>query len=238
MSNKHLNPFLQGMRDGIPIMLGYFAVSITIGIAARNAGLNASEAGFGSLMLMASAGEFAGFNLIAAGAGLLEVALMELVVNARYLLMSCALSQKLDPKTGLIHRLIMGHSVTDEIFGVSIGSEGFVKPAFFYGLMAVSIPGWTVGTVLGVTLGNLLPLRMVSALSVSLFGMFVAVFIPAARKNKVVGVLVAVSFLLSFICEYLPALSSISSGTRIILLTVVISAAAAILKPVDEEAIK
>ncbi len=109
----------KGLKDGIPIALGYFAVSFTLGITAKNAGLTALQAMLASFTLNASAGEFAGFTLIAAGAGYLEIAIMEFVANARYLLMSCALSQKLSPDTPLWQRLLIGYDVTDEIFGIS-----------------------------------------------------------------------------------------------------------------------
>jgi len=226
--------FLEGARDGIPISLGYLAVAFTLGIAARNAGLTAFQAMLASLLNNASAGEYAGFTLIAAGAPLLEVAVMMLVVNARYLLMSCALSQHLAPETPLWQRLVIGFDVTDELFGISIARPKYLDPFYTMGAMAVSIPGWALGTFLGVLVGNALPLRAVSALSVALYGMFLAVIIPPARKDRVVAALVAVSFAASFLAEKLFS-QAMTAGTRTILLTVVISLAAALLFPVKEE---
>lgn len=226
--------FLRGLRNGIPIALGYLAVSLTLGIAARNAGLSATQATLASVTNNASAGEFIGFTLIAAGAGYMELIIMEAVANARYLLMSCALSQKLSPDTPLIKRLLLGLTVTDEIFGVSMTVPGKLDPWFSYGMFAVACPGWAVGTFLGVALGNALPGRMVSALSVGLYGMFVAVFVPPARKNRVIAGLVIISFLASWIFTKVPPLSAIPTGIRIIGLTVVISLAAAIAFPVKE----
>ena len=156
--------YLKGMRDGIPIMLGYFAVSIALGIAARNAGLSALQAALASLTNNASAGEYVGFTLIAAGASYTEMFVMEAVANARYLLMSTALSQRLSASVSLVQRLLLGFMVTDEIFGVSISVEGHVRPVYPYGLFTVATLGWTVGTFLGVVLGNVLPLRVVRAL--------------------------------------------------------------------------
>lgn len=227
--------YLKGLTDGVPIGLGYFAVALTLGIAAKNAGLSAFQAFVASFSLNASAGEFAGFTLMAAGAGYAEVAVMELVANARYLLMSCALSQKLDPKTPLHHRMIIGFDVTDEIFGISVAVPGNLNPFYTYGAMTVAIPGWSVGTFAGVILGQVLNARMVSALSVGLFGMFIAIIIPPARKSKVVACVVAVSFALSFAFEKIPIFSGISTGIKTILLTVVISLAAALLFPVKED---
>lgn len=232
---KNSGWYARGLRDGIPIALGYLAVAFTLGISARNAGFTAFQAGLTSFLINASAGEFVGFTLIAQNAGYLEVIVMEAVANARYLLMSCALSQKLSPDTPLRHRLLIGFDVTDEIFGVSIAVPGKLRPIYTYGVMTLALPGWALGTYLGVTVGNILPVRAVSALSVGLFGMFIAIFIPPARKSKVVAGLVAVSFAASWVVGRLPVFGGISSGVKTIILTVVISLAAALLFPVDDE---
>ena len=157
--------FAKGLHDGIPIMLGYFAVSIALGISARNAGMTAPQATLASALIMASAGQYIGFTLIAAGASYLEVMVMEAIANARYLLMSCALSQKVDGDLPLRHRLLMGLWITDEIFGVSVSVEGRLNPYYNYGMAAVATPGWALGTLTGVVLGNVLPVRVVSALA-------------------------------------------------------------------------
>lgn len=227
--------FQKGVKDGIPIALGYFAVSFTLGITAKNAGLTALQAMLASFTLNASAGEFAGFTLIAAGASYLEVAIMEFVANARYLLMSCALSQKIPSDTPLLHRLIIGYDVTDEIFGISIAVPGKLNPSYTFGAIAIAVPGWSIGTYLGVVMGNILPANIVSALSVGLYGMFIAIIIPPARKSKIIAGIVAVSMAASFAFAKLPLVSNISSGVRTILLTVVISALAAYFFPVKEE---
>ena len=227
--------FQKGVKDGIPIALGYFAVSFTLGITAKNAGLTALQAMLASFTLNASAGEFAGFTLIAAGASYLEVAIMEFVANARYLLMSCALSQKIPSDTPLLHRLIIGYDVTDEIFGISIAVPGKLNPFYTFGAIAIAVPGGSIGTYLGVVMGNILPANIVSALSVGLYGMFIAIIIPPARKSKIIAGIVAVSMAASFAFAKLPLVSNISSGMRTILLTVVISALAAYFFPVKEE---
>lgn len=227
--------YKRGVRDGIPIALGYFAVAFTLGIAAKNAGLSAFEATLTSFLINASAGEFAGFTLIAANASYIEVAVMELVANARYLLMSTALSQKLSPDTPLRHRLLVGFDVTDEIFGISMAVEGELNPWYNYGAMTVAIPGWSLGTMCGVIMGNVLPVSVVSALSVGLYGMFIAIIIPPARKSRVVAGVVTVSMAASLLFSVLPAVRDMSSGIRTIVLTVSISLVAALLFPVKEE---
>lgn len=227
--------FSKGIKNGIPIASGYFAVAFTLGIAARNAGLNAWQGALASVTTVASAGEFAGFQVIAAGASYLEMAIMMLVINARYLLMSCSITQKLDPDLPFFHRLLVGWGVTDEIFGVAVSVPDRLSPWYNYGMMAVSIPGWTIGTFIGIAVGNVLPANVIRALSVGLYGMFLAIIIPPARKNKMIAGLVAVSMAGSLMMAKLPLLNTISSGMRTIILTIVIAGGAAILFPVKEE---
>lgn len=233
--NSHNKVLREGFRDGIPIGLGYLAVSFSLGVAARNAGLSAFQGFLVSLLNNASAGEYAGFTVIAANGAYFEIFLMTLIANARYLLMSCALSQKFSPDTPLIHRILVGYDVTDEIFGITIARPGMLDPFYSYGAILIAAPAWAGGTALGVIAGNLLPARAVSALSVALFGMFLAVIIPPARKNRVIALFVLISFAASFAATYLPLISRLSDGTRTIILTVLISAVAAILFPVNEE---
>ena len=227
--------FFDGMRDGLPIGLGYFAVSFSLGIVAKNAGINALQGFLMSLLNNASAGEYAGIMTISALAPYGEIALITLITNARYLLMSCALSQRISPQTPFFHRLILGFDITDEIFGITVAREGFINPFYTYGAMVTSIPFWAVGTSLGILAGEILPLRIVSALGVALYGMFLAVIIPPAKKDKVVASLVVVSFAVSYIFSKIPMLSGISGGTKTIILTVLIAGLAAILFPVKEE---
>lgn len=227
--------FLRGIKIGMPIALGYFAVAFTLGITARNAGMNALEATLASLLCNASAGEYAGFTVIAAGGTYVEMILMEIVANARYLLMSCSLSQKFSPDTHICHRLFVGFDLTDEIFGATISEPGKLNPLYSYGMFAVAIPGWSLGTLFGVLLGNVLPDNVVSALSVGLYGMFLAIIIPPAHKNKVIGGLVVISMAASFAFSKITVLSGISASIRTIILTVLIAGAAAVLFPVDEE---
>ncbi len=228
--------FLDGMRDGVPIGLGYFAVSFSLGIAARNVGLSPAQGFLASALCNASAGEYALFTLIGAGAAWWELVLVTVITNARYFLMSCALSQRFSPKTPFFHRLLIGNYVTDEFFGISIAREGALEPAYYYGAVAVASPCWAVGTALGIRLGLLLSARIVSALSVALYGMFLAVIVPPAKKELPVACCVLAGFLCSWAFGAIPALSAISAGTRTILLTVGLSALAALLFPVREEA--
>ena len=227
--------FRRGIQNGVPIALGYLAVSFTLGIAARNAGLTAWQGAAASVTTVASAGEYAGFNVIQAGAGYIEMAIMMFVINARYLLMSCSLSQKLAPNLPLVHRLLIGWGITDEIFGVASVVPDKLNPWYNYGMMAISIPAWTIGTAVGIAVGNILPHHVVSALGVGLYGMFLAIIIPPGRKNKVIAGLVAISMAASLAMSVLPVVSHISSGMRTIILTVVIAGIAAAAFPIKEE---
>lgn len=234
---RHMNlrALQEGLRDGLPIALGYLAVSFSLGIAAQAAGLTPFQGFLASITTNASAGEYACFMAVSTGASITELLLIMLITNGRYLLMSCSLSQKFSPETPLRHRFLAAFAITDEIFGISIARSGFLNPFYMYGAILIASPCWALGTVLGIAAGNVLPLRAVSALSVALYGMFLAVIVPPARKEKIIGVLIAVSFALSFASEHIPGLSSLSSGTRTIILTLIISAAAALIRPVKPD---
>ena len=234
MNSNNLQNFREGLRDGIPIALGYLAVSFTLGIAARNFGIHAVPATIMSLTNFTSAGEFAALGIISMGAPYLELVLSQVIINLRYLLMSCALSQKFSSDTSLFHRFWTGFFITDEIFGISSSRPGRLNSFYTYGAASIAIPGWALGTCLGVILGTALPARITRALSVALYGMFLAIIIPPAKENKVIAGLVIIAMLCSSLFSYLPFLTGISSGMKVIILTVLLSGAAAVLFPVKE----
>ena len=227
--------FLKGMKAGIPIALGYLAVSFSLGIAAKAVGLTAFQGFLASLLNSASAGEYAMFSLIGAGASIIELIFVSIVANGRYLLMSCALGQRFSEDTPLIHRFGVGLYITDEIFSLSVSIPGKLNPYINYGAIAVAVPSWAVGTALGIIAGNILPARIVSALSVALYGMFIACFIPPAKKDRVLLFAIPVCFLLSYLAFRLPYIGELSEGTRAVILTVVIASVLAIAFPVKDE---
>lgn len=234
MDNKFW--YKKGLKDGIPIALGYFAVAFTLGIAAEKAGLTAFQTFIATGTTLASAGGYAGISVIAQSGTYFEMFLTMLIVNARYILMSCSLSQKISPKTSTLHRMGVAFGVTDEIFGISSAVSGYLNPFYNYGAMTVAIPGWASGAALGVLVGNILPVSVMSALSVGIFGMFLAIIVPPAKENKVIMGGVIASFVLSFLFNKLPIIANnISSGMQVIILTVVIALVLAILFPVKEE---
>lgn len=234
---KELLPVLkEGFKDGIPIGLAYFAVAFSLGIIAANANLSAIQGFVASLLCNASAGEYAGFVVILSNAGYMQMVIMTLVANMRYLLMSAALSQKCPEDLSMKHRLLLSFYLTDEIFGITINRKGKLNPYYTYGAVLPATLMWSTGTALGIIAGNILPLRIVSALSVALYGMFIAIVIPPAKENRNILYVVISSFLLSYLSAYyLPFIKSLSTGTRTIILTILISSVFALLFPKESK---
>lgn len=225
--------YKNGIKDGIPVALGYFAVSFTFGIAAVTGGLSIWQAVLISLTNVTSAGQFAGLAIIIADGGYLEVALTQLIINLRYCLMSFSLAQKLEKNTKDIHRYVMAYGVTDEIFALGAGGAGKLAPAYHYGIMSIAIPGWVLGTLVGGVSGNILPGFIMSALGIAIYGMFLAIIIPPAKKERPILYVVIAAMVISGLFDILPVLKNISSGFVIIIVTVVVAGAAAWLKPIS-----
>ena len=227
--------FLRGLRDGLPIGAGYFAVAFGLGIAAQRVGMTPLQGYLMSFFNHASAGEYAGVAAIRSEATYLATALLILIANARYLLMSTAFSQKLSPDMPIIHRILVGFGITDEIFGLGISYPGFIPPLYMYGAFLTSTPLWATGTAIGIAAGNILPKIAVQALSAAIYGMFIAVIIPPCRTDRKILLIVLVSFAASWLMSVIPATAAISEGVRIILLTIIISTLAAVFMPLKEE---
>ena len=235
MDNK--TAFIKGLTHGFPIAMGYFAVAFSLGFMAKKCTLTPIQGFIGSFFTRASAGEYGVYSLVVQDAGYISVIAMSLVTNLRYLLMSTALTQKFSKGTSLFKRILVGCCVTDEIFGISISFPGELNPFYTFGAFAISTPCWALGTMSGIIAGSILPARAVSALSVALYGMFIAIIIPPSKQNRAVGIAVAVSFLLSWLVRNLDIIRrlNISSGTITIILTIAISAVVAFLKPIDTD---
>ena len=227
--------YKKGIKDGIPIGLGYLAVSFTFGMMSVSSGLSIWQAVLISLTNLTSAGQFAGLDIIVAGGSYWEMALTQLVINLRYCLMSFSLSQKMRRDEPWAHRYLVAFGITDEIFGVSASQEGKVSAFYNYGAMCMAIPGWTLGTLLGAISGSLLPDFIMSALGVAIYGMFLAVIIPPAKKNKAVLLVVVAAMAVSTLFAVVPGLNKISSGFVIIITTLVTAGGAAYLCPVKED---
>lgn len=238
MENRIEYSFKRGCIDAVPICLGYIAVSFAFGIEASKIGMTTFQAAMTSLLNVTSAGQFSALELIARNGSFVELAILQLIINLRYMLMSCALSQKLDKKVGTLSRLGISYGVTDEIFGLSVLSKGKLTPRYSYGLIITSVFGWVLGTVLGAISGQIMPQRLISCLGLAIYGMFIAIIIPDTRKSKAVMAVVLSAMALSTAFTLGPVVKEISSGFRIIIVTVVVAAVAAILAPIkisDEE---
>ena len=225
--------FLKGLYHGIPIALGYLSVSFGFGIMAVKAGLSILAAVGISVTNLTSAGQAAGVAIIAAGGSYIEMALTQLVINIRYSLMGLSLSQRLDKSFTTPHRLIASFGITDEIFAVASAQPGRVTPWYMYGLILISFLGWSGGTLLGAAAGQFLPAEITDAMGIVLYGMFLAIIIPPARKEKSVLTAVVIAALFSILFSYL--LTAVSPGFAVIISAIVASAVAALLFPVEEE---
>ena len=229
MEKKIQNDFLLGMFNGIPIFLGYLSVSFGFGIIAVSSGLSVFEAFMISLTNLTSAGQAQGVVVIASGGTLIEMALVQFVINIRYALMALSLSQKLDKKFTLPHRLLAAYGITDDIFALCSTKENILKPNYMYGVIAVSTFGWVLGTFLGGAAGTLLPANVTSALGIVLYGMFIAIIIPPIRKHKNILFVVGIAALFSVICKYL--LPFISGGFAVIISAIIAAVLGALIFP-------
>ncbi|MGN0617853.1 MAG: AzlC family ABC transporter permease [Ruminiclostridium sp.] len=225
--------FFKGLYHGIPIALGYLSVSFGFGIMAVKAGLSILAAVGISVTNLTSAGQAAGVAIIAAGGSYIEMALTQLVINIRYSLMGLSLSQRLDKTFTTPHRLIASFGITDEIFAVASAQPGRVTPWYMYGLILISFLGWSGGTLLGAAAGQFLPAEITDAMGIVLYGMFLAIIIPPARKEKSVLTAVVIAALFSILFTYL--LTAVSPGFAVIISAIAASAVAALLFPIEEE---
>lgn len=227
--------FIEGIKDGIPICLGYFSVSIAFGMTAVLAGVPLWAAVMISLTNLTSAGQFAGTNIMIAGGTIPELALTTFIINIRYFLMSLSVSQKVDSKIKLWQRFAVAFGITDEIFAVSVQRKKDLTAIYMAGLILTPLLGWTLGTLTGAAATSLMPKAISDALGIALYAMFIAIIIPPARKEKSVLFTVVAAVLLSCIFAFIPFLKTLSSGWVIIIITLSVSAIAATLFPIKED---
>jgi len=236
VTDKLSNSFFSGLKDGIPIGLGYLSVSFTFGIMAVNSGLPVWIAVLISMTNLTSAGQFAGINLINAGAPYIEMALAQLVINMRYSLMSLSLTQKTDKSFNTFRRFILSFGITDEIFAVASGKPHDIDTKYMYGLITVPYWGWALGTLIGAAAGSILPESVSSALNIAIYGMFLAIIIPPAKKARPVLWVIILSVTISFVLRYTPYLNKLSEGFVIIICAIAASGFGALFYPIKEVA--
>lgn len=234
VSRLKSNNFIRGLKAGIPIGMGYLSVSFTFGIMAVSYGFSWWQAVLISMTNLTSAGQFAGIGIMLAPGRYIEMLITQLTINIRYSFMSISLSQKVDGRFKGISRWILGFGTTDEIFAVSITEEKVTR-SFYGGLIVIPYIGWTMGTLIGAVLGNILPHRLISALGLAIYGMFVAIVIPEMKKAKAVVYVVLLSLIISSMFYYLPLLNKVSGGLAISICAIVSAAVGAFLFPVSGE---
>lgn len=231
MEESGAQSFGKGLRDGLPICLGYFSVSFAFGITVVGAGFPAWVAVLISATNLTSAGQLAGLTILSAGGGFAEMAMTQFIINLRYALMSCSLTQKLSARFRTVDRLVSSFFITDEIFAVAASQPGEVSRRYMAGLSITPFVGWTLGTLVGAVAGGILPEIVVSALGIAIYGMFVAIVVPQVKKSGKVLVVVAIAVAVSCILNAVPVFAGLSDGFRIIISAVSASLIGAALWP-------
>ncbi|MBQ7045186.1 MAG: AzlC family ABC transporter permease [Clostridia bacterium] len=226
------NQFLKGVKDGFPICLGYLSVAFAFGIFAVSSSLSVKEALLISMTNVTSAGQLAAVPCIVGGGSLIELAVSQLVINSRYALMSVSLSQKLDDKVTLPHRFIIAFVNTDEVFAVATSQKENVSKKYMYGLILTPYVGWSLGTLIGAVAGDVLPASIISALSIAIYGMFIAIVVPEIKENKSTAICAAIACVLSILFYFVPFLKAVPQGFVIIICACVAAVVAALLFPI------
>lgn len=232
---NEINSFKKGLKDGLPICIGYFSVSFAFGIFAVENGLTIFQAVIISLTNLTSAGQLAAVPIIAGGGTLIELALSQIVINSRYSLMSVSLSQKLSKRVTFPQKLLISYGNTDEIFAVSVSNNGEVGTKYMLGIILLPVIGWTGGTLCGAVAGNILPAVVTAALGVAIYGMFVAIVIPVAKKEKMTALCVLFAIAISCAFKYIPLLQIVPSGFTVIICAVTASVLFAVIAPVKTD---
>ncbi len=227
--------FLKGIKDGLPVGVGYFAVSFGFGISALTVGIKILEATIMSLTNLTSAGQFAALSVIASASPLITMLITEAVINSRYALMSLALSQRLGSDFGTLSRLLVAFINTDEIFALAMARPVPLTKPYMFGLGVLPIVGWTLGTFTGAFAGSILPASVTAALSLALYGMFVAIVVPNLKREKSMVVAAAIACTLSCVFAFVPMLKSVSGGVAIVVTTLLSAGICAALFAGEEE---
>ncbi len=230
-----MSSFKKGLTDGLPIGLGYLAVSFSFGILAVAGGLNIWQATLISMTNLTSAGQFAGLSIMVSGGSLVEMIISQFIINLRYSLMSISLSQHIDESMNLPRKLFFGEFHTDEIFAVGMGRPEKLNHKYFLGVIILPYIGWSLGTFLGAVCGEILPAMVTNALGVALYGMFIAIIVPPMKHSWKVSVVVIIAIILSICFTYIPGLKNVSSGFAVIICAVTASLFGALVFPVKDE---
>lgn len=224
-----------GIRDGVPIGLGYLSVSFAFGIFAVGSGLSVWQTVLISMLNLTSAGQLAGVPIIAGCGSYIELAMTQLVINLRYSLMSVSLSQRLGQSVRLPDRFLISFANTDEVFAVASGRGEMLGRRYFWGLIIPPYLGWTLGTLLGAVCGNILPVIITAALGIAIYAMFVAIVVPVVKTSLKTALAVVAAIFLSCVFNYTPVLNKVPAGFVIIICAVAVSAVFAVIAPIPSE---
>lgn len=229
--------FKKGLKDGVPIALGYFPVAFACGVAAAKTGLVLWLSQLMSCLIYTGSGQFAILNLIQGGEMVLfTYALTIFIVNCRYVLLSLALSQRLDPDMGIFQRMLFSFFNTDEIFAIVTQQKGNLKSSYLFGIATLPYISWALGTLIGTLFTDIMPLSISTAMGIIIYAMFIAIIVPALKTSKPVLYVVMISVLLSVVMECTPVIKNwLSSGWIIIICTVMASLVGALLFPINKE---
>lgn len=228
--------FREGLKDGLAIGLGYLSVSFSFGILAVASGLSWWQAVLVSAANITSAGQVAGVGIMASAGGLIEMMVSQIVINLRYSLMAIALSQRTDKSMTTLKRILLAYGLTDEIFGVAVSKKHEVGSRYFFGLTVLPVIGWVSGTLLGAVLGGIFPDFLTNALAVGIYGMFISIVIPKAKRSRMIAICALLACGISSLFFYVPWLKEhVSSGFAVIIAAVVAALAGVFCFPHEED---
>lgn len=235
-SYDKLSKFIDGLKSGIPIAIGYIPVAITFGLIAKSSGIPNLITIFMSLSVYAGASQFMAVNLITAGATTLEIVITTFILNFRHFLFTSSLSQRIDSNPSRKFLSVLAFGITDETFSVaSLREEDKISPWMILGLNFIAYSSWILGTCAGIFAGDVLPEALKSSMNIALYAMFIGLLIPELRNSKP-GLLVAViSITISCLLKLIPVLTFISTGWRVIISTIVAAFIGAILYSKEEK---
>lgn len=226
--------FKTGLKEALPIFMGYFPIALTFGLIAKSAGLSGYLAVFMSMTNFTGATQFISVNMLIAGMSVWNILFATLMINARYFLMSFCLINKLPAGIKTVAKRILAFGVTDEVFVLAMTKEGLDKE-FVLGSQVTSWIGWVTGTFTGVMVADFLPQSVLNSTGIAIYIMFVGLILPAVKKSVRVATVSGIAIVISAVLFYTPWLKELVGNWRIILTIVVTATVGTMLFPVEEE---
>lgn len=211
----------RGFIVGLPIMLGYLPVAITYGVLAKQSGLSLIELTMMSVLVFAGASQFMAVNMIAVGAGAIEIIIATFVLNFRHFVMGLSLVNRLK-SLRFISNFLLSFGITDELFAVSSINTKESKEnkgvLFYISLFLTAYLSWIIGSFLGGLLGEFVPEKLSQSMGIALYAMFIGLLVPSVKKELKVGLIAVIAMLVHMLCS---SVLNMSSGWAIVLGTIV-----------------